>query len=331
MEADPAEGAGTGATDGGSSGAGLDASSSGGPGDASSDPAGSSGAPEGPVVGTSGGVPEDSTGASSGGGTSTGEPMVAQVCDGVVAADHPPFEAIQRLATTDEEVRVLVYGQSISEQAWWEQTRDWLTAQYPGGNLVMEEHARGGCSAQCLVGRTPWFVDGQTYNRLPFDVFAWQPDLVIFHVYGDHIDYGYIMDALSNGCASFDGYESSGGNDVPSVHCTPDQLDQSSGYAMPEVLVQGDHRWAGNYPETCADPPGPDQWGCFMNEVVIPGHVETYGYEFQDNWHEWAAYIEDNAVDPETLTNAPDDIHLSEVGNSLMFQSTIPHLCYVPR
>ena len=117
-------------------------------------------------------------------------------CGDVVAADHPAFEAIKKLATTDEEVRVLVYGQSISEQAWWRDTKRWLEETYPNGKLVMEEHARGGCSSQCLIGHVPWHQDGAQYNRLPADVFAWKPELVIFHVYGDHIDYGYLMMGL---------------------------------------------------------------------------------------------------------------------------------------
>lgn len=115
----------------------------------------------------------------------------------MVPADHPPFKAIERQATTGDEVRILVYGQSISEQSWWSATKSWLEQQYPNGNLVMEEHARGGCSSACLVGHEPWFLDGQQHNRLAEDVFSWKPDLVIFHVYGDHVDYGYIMAALT--------------------------------------------------------------------------------------------------------------------------------------
>src|SRR5690349_145543 len=40
------------------------------------------------------------------------------------ATHHLPFEAIKRLATTREEVRILVYGQSISAQDWWFEVRN---------------------------------------------------------------------------------------------------------------------------------------------------------------------------------------------------------------
>jgi hypothetical protein len=77
-------------------------------------------------------------------------------CAGVGPPGHRVFRAIEKLATTRDEVRVLVYGQSISEQAWWSKTKAWLEATYPNGKLTMEDHARGGCSSQCLVGRTSW-------------------------------------------------------------------------------------------------------------------------------------------------------------------------------
>ncbi len=93
----------------------------------------------------------------------------SSVTCGDVARDtsHRAFAAIERLATTRDEVRILVYGQSISEQSWWLDVRTWLRAQYPEGTLRMEEHARGGCSAQCLIGREPWDQDGQRHNRVP--------------------------------------------------------------------------------------------------------------------------------------------------------------------
>jgi hypothetical protein len=252
------------------------------------------------------------------------------MCGDVVAASHPPFKAIERLATTSDEVRILVYGQSISEQSWWSKTKTWLQEQYPSSNLVMEEHARGGCSAACLVGHEPWFVDNLQYNRLAEDVFSWKPDLVIFHVFGDHVDYGYIMKALTQGCAAFDDYMTWDGMDVSEVHCTPEQENISSGYVTPEVLVQSDHRWAGNYPKTCPADAGPEDWDCFMNVTVIPGHVEQWGYTLQDNWNLWAEAIESENIDPVTLTNGPDDVHLSEAGNEMMFRMTAPHLCYKP-
>ena len=283
------------------------------------------GTSSGGTDGGTGGGTDGGTNGGTGGGTDGGSDM----CGDVVAAAHPPFKAIERLATTSDEVRILVYGQSISEQTWWSKTKTWLQQQYPSSKLVMEEHARGGCASQCLIGHAPW-SDGKQYNRLVEDVFEWKPDLVIFHVYGDHVDYGYIMKALTQGCAAFDDYRTWDGKDVPAVHCTPDQKNRSSGYTPPEVLVQSDHRWAGNYPKTCPANAGPENWDCFMNVTVVPGHVKERGYILQDNWNLWAQAIESEKIDPLTLTNGPDDVHLSELGNEMMFRMTAPHLCYKP-
>lgn len=246
-----------------------------------------------------------------------------------VAAAHPPFEAIKRLATTQEEVRILVYGQSISEQAWWSKTKTWLQQTYPGKKLVMEEHARGGCSSQCLIGHEPWSVDGEQYNRLPEDVFAWKPDLIIFHVYGDHVDYGYIMRAFKEGCSAFEDYLTYDDQSVPEVQCTEEQWELQEGYEAPEVLVQNDFVIS-DEPVECPEDPDTSNWECFMNESVIPELVSENDYTLQDNFHDWPKYIRDHKLDPETLIQ-DDETHLTEpAGTDVMFNLTIPHLCYAP-
>lgn len=250
-------------------------------------------------------------------------------CGDVVAAEHPALAAIERLATTRQEVRVLVYGQSISMQAWWSKTQRWLQQTYPDGKLVMENHAHGGCSSQCLIGHEAYGLDKSQYNRLPEDVFAWRPDLIIFHVYGDSVDYAYIMRAFSEGCSAFDDYRTYDGKDVPEVHCTDAQRALAVGYAKPEVLVQNDFVIAAA-PPSCPARPTPDQWDCYMNDVVIPQNVSQYGYRLQDNFRGFPRYIAAHGLDPSTLIMA-DDTHLSEpAGTDVMFALTVPHLCYKP-
>jgi len=248
-------------------------------------------------------------------------------CAVTTPASPPAFKAIERLATTQSEVRILVYGQSISEQAWWSKTKAWLAQTYPSGNLVMEEHARGGCAAQCLIGHEPWTFDGKQYNRLPEDVFAWKPDLIIFHVYGDHIDYGYILKSFKEGCSAFDDYRTHDGKTIPQVRCTAAQRAMSAAYKAPEILIQNDFV-VSDTPLDCPADPTPATWECFMNEKIIPKSVARYGYRLQDNFHDWPAHIRSRAVDPETLLQ-PDQTHLSEpIGTDLMFETTAPHLCY---
>lgn len=314
---------------GGADGAVVDeagSSAAGGPGagaGAGSPAAGSAGVPAAgggagmPVAGSTGGA---APAAGSGG-------MGGVACGGIKPAAHPAFAAIQRLATTQDEVRILVYGQSISEQAWWSKTKDWLQQTYPSGKLVMEEHARGGCSSQCLIGHEAWSIDGKQYNRLPEDVFAWKPDLIIFHVYGDHVDYGYILQAFTQGCAAFENYRTYDGKQVPQVRCSEVQRAMSAGYKAPQVLIQNDFVIS-DVPVSCPKNPTPSDWDCFMNESVIPEQVNKYGYTLQDNFHGWPTYIAAQHIDPKTLIQS-DMTHLTEpAGTDVMFQFTTPHLCY---
>ena len=250
-------------------------------------------------------------------------------CD-VELANHPPFDAIRKLATTRDEVRVLVYGQSISEQSWWLKTKRWLEETYPNGKLVMEQHAHGGCPAECLIGSAPWVHDDSQLNRLPQDVFAFRPDLIIFHVFGTDHDYEYVMKALKLGCAAFDDYRTADGKEAPLVKCTPTQRASFAAYRAPEVLVQNDFTNEPKLLKPCPRNITPQNWDCYMNERVIPAQVAKYGYTLQDNFHLWPKHISREGLDLKTLI-ADDGVHLREPGGTdLMFKMTIPHLCYTP-
>ena len=48
-------------------------------------------------------------------------------------------------------VRVLFYGQSITEQDWWKSVASHLRTTYPHADLVIENRAIGGHAAQLLV------------------------------------------------------------------------------------------------------------------------------------------------------------------------------------
>jgi hypothetical protein len=241
----------------------------------------------------------------------------------VADPSSPPLEAIKRLATTTDEVRILVYGQSISEQVWWQQVRDWLRTQYPRGNLVMEQHARGGCAAQCLVGREAWSIDGQTMNRVPGDVFAFAPHLVIFNVYGRHDDYEYLVKGFRQGCGAFDDHP------VASARCRAGM--RYPGYQPAEVLIQTSHRVDDLSYTTIlpAVPPIPDgQWEYWMSTVWVPMLARKYGTSLVHVWEGWGEYLQANKLAAAALL--ADDIHLNERGNELMAELTRRSLCWVP-
>lgn len=89
------------------------------------------------------------------------------------------------LATSDparkRTVRVLVYGQSISEQDWWLSVKADLQERFPNANIIMENRSVGGFASQLLK------------KIVAFDILSFYPDLVLFHVYGSHIDYETII------------------------------------------------------------------------------------------------------------------------------------------
>lgn len=107
-----------------------------------------------------------------------------------VAADRSGFgRGIQRTMTLLETsrpkhrntVRILFYGQSITEQDWSRQVAEWLRAKYPNANLIIENRAIGGHSTQLL------------WRTSEADLYPFQPDLMILSVLGSHIDYETII------------------------------------------------------------------------------------------------------------------------------------------
>ena len=81
-------------------------------------------------------------------------------------------------------VKILVYGQSISEQKWWLDVKDNLKSKYPNANIIMENRAIGGFAAQTLV------------KPMYFDVMPFYPDLILFHVYGSQFSYDTIVSEI---------------------------------------------------------------------------------------------------------------------------------------
>lgn len=206
-------------------------------------------------------------------------------------AGHVPFQAIKRLRA-GETVRVLVYGQSISEQIWWEEVRAFLQTTYPAGKLVMENHARGGCSSQCLTGESPWFLDNTQVNRLPGDVYAWNPDLILFHVYGSHTSYETIVKGFKERTKA-------------------------------EVLLQTDHRTKDNPNDSTGE-----RWSQTMSTMHIPLYATRYEFSLARIWEAWGAHLLQSKLPAKNFL--ADDVHLNDAGNALMASFIKPYLCYNP-
>ncbi len=84
----------------------------------------------------------------------------------------------------DDTVRILVYGQSISEQDWWKDVREFVEKKFPLANITFNNKAIGGFSSERLK------------LTVENDVVSFYPDLVLFHDYGNEADYETIIQTI---------------------------------------------------------------------------------------------------------------------------------------
>lgn len=224
-----------------------------------------------------------------------------------VAGDYPPVrfpdasgwgKNIQRtmrlLATSTPErpntVRILFYGQSITEQGWTQLVEADLRQRFPHANLLIENRALGGFAAQMLV------------KTAETDLYPFQPDLLIFHVYGAHRDY-------------------------------EDIIRRTRERTTAEILMQTDHilRPEDFTEETEAAKLAPvkEQWDAFMNHKWLPALAAKYGAELCDQRALWKAYLAENNLEPKALLK--DGVHLNAHGEWLMAECVKAYLRYDPK
>ncbi len=198
------------------------------------------------------------------------------------------------LATSTAEqrntLRILFYGQSITEQKWAQLVEDDLRQRFPQANLVIENRALGGFSSQLLV------------NTAETDLYPFQPDLLIFHVYGAH-----------------DKYE--------------DIIRRTRERTTAEILMQNDHvtKPADFSEETdpAKLPPAGQHWDAFMNHNHLPALAKKYGAELCDQRTLWKAYLTENKLEPNALLR--DSVHLNAHGEWLMAECVNAYLRYDPK
>src|SRR5580658_8085434 len=156
------------------------------------------------------------------------------------------------LATSTPEhrntVRILFYGQSITEQGWWQIVAEDLKRRFPFADLTIENRALGGFASQLLV------------KTAETDIASFVPDLMIFHVYGSHIEYENIIKLTRERTTA-------------------------------EVLIQTDHitQDADLTEETDPAKLRPDGkiWNSFMNYLWLPTVAKKYGCGVVDQRNMW--------------------------------------------
>jgi hypothetical protein len=186
-------------------------------------------------------------------------------------------------------VRVLFYGQSITEQTWSKQVADDLRSRFPHADLVVENRALGGFASQMLV------------KCVETDVVSFQPDLVIFHVYGAHDKYEAILRTIRR-------------------RTTAEILQQNDHFSANHNLDENTEAEANRNPQ--------DNWTGFMNHHWLPQLSMKYRTEFCDQRSIWRQYLVDNQLQPQALLK--DNVHLNEHGNFLMAEIVKAHLRYDP-
>jgi hypothetical protein len=181
-------------------------------------------------------------------------------------------------------VRILYYGQSIVGQRWSEQVDAHLRETYPHTDFVTANLALGGFASPLLVRTTH-------YDALPF-----YPDLLVFHVYGSHVEYEEIIREMRTRTTA-------------------------------EVILQTDH--ANHRPGERADgldaqEAGADQ----INYWHLPRIADTYGCALQPQRDEWTQYLKAHGLEPSALLT--DTVHLNEHGKWLMAELLQRFLVVLP-
>jgi len=186
-------------------------------------------------------------------------------------------------------VRVLFYGQSITEQDWWREVAADLKRRFPNANLIVENRALGGFSSQRLV------------KTAESDLYAFQPDLMIFHVYGAHTDYA-------------------------------DIIRRTRERTTAEVMIQTDHVTKDEdlTEETHPAKLHPDGkiWNSFMNYLWLPDLARKYGCALVDQRNIWKRYLTENHLHASELLK--DGVHQNAFGNYLMAEIVKAYLVRRP-
>jgi hypothetical protein len=170
-------------------------------------------------------------------------------------------------------VRVLYYGQSITGQRWSDAVDAWLRKTYPNTDFVCANLALGGFASQLLV------------RTAEYDVMPFYPDLLIFHVYGSHVEYENLIREVRRRTTA-------------------------------EVIMQSDHvtKWPepkaeGNFWQT------QKEWDDKMNYHLLPAIAQKYRCAWHPQRWEWVQYLKDNNLQPKDLLS--DAVHLNERGKWL--------------
>jgi hypothetical protein len=185
-------------------------------------------------------------------------------------------------------LKVLFYGQSITRSGWDEAVIEHWHLRYPNTVFVVQNRALGG------------FASPQLLRTTEQDIATFYPDLIIFHVYGDHRAYEQIIRLFRSHTAADIIVQTDHGEQLPDASC-------------PEGLRLTLHR-----------PPGcrgvfwlrQRNWYDEMSYHIIPRLAKRYGLAMEPQRVWWREYLLHTHLRPEALL--VDDIHPNEKGKELI-------------
>ena len=201
------------------------------------------------------------------------------------------LEIIRTSTPTDRKVlRVLFYGQSITRSGWHKSVVEHWRQNYPYTDFEVQNRALGGFASQALVRATEQ------------DIQAFYPDLIIFHVYGDHRAYERIIRLIRSLTAADVIVQTDHGEALPDPPCT-------------EGLQMTLRRQPG-----CSGVGWVHQrlWNDEMSYHKIPAFANKYGLAFEPQRDWWRDYLVSKHVEPRSLLE--DDVHPNVAGKELIAQ-----------
>jgi len=188
-------------------------------------------------------------------------------------------------------VRVLFYGQSITEQGWWKTLTKYLEMSYPGTPLVIENRAIGGHASDRLV------------KTAEADLYSFNPDLVIFHVYGSHKSYESIIRRVRE--------RTTADVMIATDHIVDDEElteeTDSKTLRLWRWTRWASWLWGGHNSLT---------WAAWTNYAFLPAISNEYGVELVDVRTSWKEYLKQNNLKAHELL--ADSVHLNTQGEYLM-------------
>ncbi|MET0343356.1 MAG: SGNH/GDSL hydrolase family protein [Polyangiales bacterium] len=188
-------------------------------------------------------------------------------------------------------VRILFYGQSITESDWSRQLEASLRRRYPYADLQVENRALGGHAAQLLI------------KAAESDLYPFYPDLMVLHVLGAHDAYEALIRTVRE-------------------RTTTEVLHQTDHVFDPAELSEPT--------DPAKLKPEAAHWSAFMNHAFLPSLVARHQTTLCDQRAAWKQYLALHHLPPSALLrdevhiNARgDDLMAALVGRCLRYDPRV--------